>query len=216
MAVHPHGVMTWNHVLFATDSVGFLSAAVVGPRRDLAASVLFRIPLLRDLLLALGCVDAGLRTCHRALKAGLSLQLYVGGEREQLLSATARESVVVAASRRGFVRLACEYDVPIVPVYVFGEDRLYSASTFALPLRLALAHRTRVAIPLAWGRWGTPWPKHEQLLMVVGKPMRIAGEGTSNERVERGLRQYCAELTALYDRHRGSAKGYEDRPLKIV
>ena len=223
LAVHPHGVVSWNHGLFFTDSCGFLSTGPLAglmQRRDLAAAVLFRIPLFRDLLLALGCVDASAATCHRVLQAGLSMQLYVGGEREQMLTATQPEPVVVARERRGFIRLALQYGLPVIPCYVFNEDRLYHTSRFLLPLRLALVKAARIALPLAYGRyWWLPLvPRRKELLMVVGRPLQLEGAGqtVTDELVQAALSRYCDELTALFDRHKGQVKGYESARLKIV
>ena len=55
LAVAPHGVVSFNHALFFTDCAGWFSDGVWPvERRDLAASFLFRIPLYRDFLIALG------------------------------------------------------------------------------------------------------------------------------------------------------------------
>ena len=223
LAVHPHGVVSWNHLLYFTDSAGFLTTGPLAgllDRRDLAAAVLFRIPLFRDLLLALGCVDASAVTCHRILKGGLSLQLYVGGEREQMLTGTQSQPIVVAKERRGFIRLALQYGLPIIPCYVFNEDRLYHTSNFLLPLRLSLVKAARIALPLAYGQyWWLPFvPRRKPLLMVVGKPLQLegGGEAVTDARVQAALGKYCDELTALFDRHKGQVKGYESAQLRVM
>jgi Diacylglycerol acyltransferase len=202
----------------------------------LSDSVLFRIPLLRDLLLALGCVDASSSTCHRILKAGLSLQLYPGGEREMLLTPSAPSalvsssssssssstappftSIIVASSRRGFVRLALQYSLPILPCFCFGEDQLFHTSTFLLPLRLRLASVLRVALPLFMGRWWfAAMPLQREVVMVVGKPLMIGGEGVGEKRVEEGVRMYCDAMRSMFDRHKGSVAGYEKAQLQIL
>ena len=224
LAVHPHGVATLNHVLYFTDACGFLSSGPLSSlldRRDLAAAVLFRIPLFRDFLLALGCVDASAATCHRLLQGGLSLQLYLGGEREQLMAGTQPQPTVVARDRRGFIRLALQYELCVLPCYVFGEDRLYHASSFLLPLRLALVKAARVALPFAWGRfWWCPIvPLQQKLLMVVGRPLRLGtggGQAVSDESVQAALDCYCDELTELFDRLKRQVKGYDTATLKVL
>ena len=223
LAVHPHGVVSWNHGLFFTDACGFLSSGPLSslqPRRDLAAAVLFRIPLFRDFLLALGCVDASAATCHRVLRGGLSMQLYVGGEREQLLSGTQPQPLVVARERRGFIRLALQYGLPVIPCYVFNEDRLYHTSTLLLPLRLSLVKAARIALPLAYGRywWLPAIPRQAELRMVVGRPLQFDGSGqtVTDESVLAALDRYCLELTALFDRHKSAVRGYEDARLRVV
>jgi len=61
---HPHGVGSWHHIgtMMCPGACepgrAFSDLSPVAHRRDLAAAVLFRIPVLRDLALAAGAVDA--------------------------------------------------------------------------------------------------------------------------------------------------------------
>lgn len=108
--------------------------------------------------MAVNAVDAGRKTAECVLKSGRHLMLYPGGEAEQL--AQSYDQYVCAQSqgllleyslkltcvcivrpvafikdRKGFVSLAVQFDAPIIPVYVFGESRVYKPSEFLLPLR---------------------------------------------------------------------------------
>lgn len=56
---HPHGVTSYNHFLMMTDMCGFQSKYTVRPRRELVANILFKLPGIRELVLWLGCIDAG-------------------------------------------------------------------------------------------------------------------------------------------------------------
>lgn len=71
-AMHPHGALSVDHALVFTDAVGFMSKVAPLPRRDLGASVIFRIPGLRELCLWLGVVDAGTATAHKVLSQASS------------------------------------------------------------------------------------------------------------------------------------------------
>lgn len=68
-----------------------------------------------QLLLWLGCVDAGSSTAHFNLKRGRSILIFVGGEREQLLT-TPGEHIIFLSTRKGFIKLALEYGVNLVPM----------------------------------------------------------------------------------------------------
>ena len=70
------------------------------------------MPLLRDLLLAVGFVDAGRPTAKAALAAGLDLTVLPGGEKEQLEAAPGRDFAYVA-HRKGFCKLALEARAPV-------------------------------------------------------------------------------------------------------
>jgi hypothetical protein len=51
MGCFPHGACSVQHVLTMTDTCGFLTRTMTVDRRDLAATVLFFIPVLREMLL---------------------------------------------------------------------------------------------------------------------------------------------------------------------
>ena len=127
----PHGPISVNHVLTMTDSVGFLSKHYRGERKDLVASILMVIPIVKEILLFLGCVDAGASTAHHNMKKGRSILIFIGGEKEQLLSMN-NEHKVYLKSRKGFVKLAIQYGAHLVPMYCFGENECYTTSKFAM------------------------------------------------------------------------------------
>ena len=242
-ALHPHGVMSLAHFLVMTDAVSFRSAALPlrGARRDLAASVLFRIPLLRELLLALGNVDAGARTCHALLERGCSLFLYPGGEHEQLRT-DERQPVAFVRRRRGFLRLALQYRARVLPCYVFGEERTYTVSRAAMPLRRWLVERCRVCLMPAWGPywWAPLVPRRQELVLAVGEPLitvkdgeveeEVPASGTAAARsyrrtkrsdvseaeVDQLMERYVAALVALFEQHKKTVRGYESATLEIV
>jgi len=208
LAVAPHGVVSFNHALFFTDCAGWFSDGVWPvERRDLAASFLFRIPLYRDFLIALGCVDASRDNARRCLAAGRSLFVYPGGEREQLSAAPGRHAALWK-NRKGFVRLAVEYGVPLIPSYAFGEAELYAPVPLLLEARLALAAALRIALPLAVGRaWCPPLPKKRPLVAVVGNPIPVPRVDRRDakkfdETVDEVHAKVCAALVELFDRHK--------------
>jgi hypothetical protein len=111
-ASFPHGAYTAQHVLTMTNGVGFFSNVYSGDRRDLVASVLFFIPVLREMLLWLGCVDASASTAKLNLNKGRSILIFVGGEKEQLLAEPGRYCIYVK-ERKGFVKLSLTSGAPI-------------------------------------------------------------------------------------------------------
>lgn len=219
-----------------TDAIGFLtqSLPLVGGRKDLAASILFWIPLVRESLLALGCVDASSSNCHKLLENSVSLQLFAGGEQEQVRT-NVNQPLIYARHRRGFIRLALEYGARILPIYVFGEDQLYSTSSLFLSTRIWIVKKLRIALPIAWGRWWN-WliPHRRELVMVMAEPIKPVREGeeekivkkvgdkrerrtdVTEEEVEETLKKYIAAMEALYEKHHKQMKGYEDKKLLVL
>lgn len=185
-AAFPHGACTAGHLLTGTDGCGMLSRVFRGPRRDLAASVLFRVPLLRELVLLLGNVDAGSATAHYNLKRERSLLIFVGGEKEQLMTKSG-ETRVVLAERKGFVKLALQYGARLVPTYCFGENEVFETSGALMPLRSFLQRRLRIGISLVW-----PVPRAVPLVIEMGRPIEVP-------RMERADIQQC-HIDELHDR----------------
>ena len=129
--------------------------------RSIAASVLFRLPVVRELCLWTGCIDAGKPTCLKNLKAGYSLTVIPGGIAEQMLTNYGKEEVYLK-KRMGFCKLALETNTKLVPTYVFGTNDLFYTSRFLFDLRWWIAMKFWMAIPVAWA-YGTHHQKIHDL-----------------------------------------------------
>lgn len=95
----------------------------VGPERPLAAmanSALFRAPVLGDLLRAAGTVEATHEAAAHARRSDAALLLFPGGDREAMRPIW-RSREVDFAQRRGFIRLAREHRLQIVPLAITGS-----------------------------------------------------------------------------------------------
>ncbi|EKU21865.1 diacylglycerol acyltransferase 2 [Nannochloropsis gaditana CCMP526] len=214
-AAHPHGIATWNHFLTMTDGCRFLSRIYPRPRLDLGATVLFFIPLVKEVLLWVGCVDAGAATANAILERGFSSLIYVGGEKEQILTERGRDLVVVLP-RKGFCKLALRYDCPIVPAYAFGENDLYRTFNYFKGLQLWVARALKLACPPCWGFPLLPFlPLPAPVTVVMGAPLSPRREGRAGgdvggsrggeptrEEVEDLHARYVEALTALFETHK--------------
>jgi hypothetical protein len=60
-------------------------------------------------------VDASSETAKYNLAAGSSIFIYIGGEKEQLMSESGKDKVYVK-NRKGFVKLALQYGADLVPM----------------------------------------------------------------------------------------------------
>jgi len=216
-AAFPHGACTAQHLITMTNGCRMLDEVHRGERRDLAASVLFLIPVVRELLLWLGNVDAGASTAHYNLKKQRSLLIFVGGEAEQLMTTRGVHQVFLA-KRKGFIKLAIQYGVPLVPVYCFGENDVFYVSKALLPLRKWLMHNWHIGITPFWGRWGSWMPLRVPLDLVVGEPITViqqARETITDEAVDTLHGKFCVALTALFDANKGRF-GCANASLKIT
>jgi 1-acyl-sn-glycerol-3-phosphate acyltransferase len=93
-----------------------------GPLRrfhQLAHDLVFQLPGVRASLSQYGTVPASPENMRRALDREAALLVYPGGDHETYRPSW-QSAEIDFAGRTGFVRLAIEYDVPIVPVVAIG------------------------------------------------------------------------------------------------
>ncbi len=200
--------------------------------RSLAASILFKIPVVREICLWTGCIDASRKYAEIALQNQKSLLILPGGEAEQIRTTYGKEKIYLSR-RKGFIKLAMRKGVPLVPIYVFGvSDSYYTYHrtdkfdwTF-FNLRYYLQKNLGICIMICtglWGSWLCPLPK--KTTIVFGKPIwfQPSNEGLSNdsggfeptnEELDKGHALFVKELTALFDEHK-TRLGYGDRTLEV-
>src|SRR2546423_8547402 len=93
-----------------------------GPDRlyhQLAHDLVFKVPGIRTLVQRWGTVPASPDNMRRALDRGAALLVYPGGDLETFRPSW-QTSDIRFDGRMGFVKLALEHDVPIVPVVALG------------------------------------------------------------------------------------------------
>eukprot|EP00465_Bigelowiella_longifila_P012113 CAMPEP_0185261144 /NCGR_PEP_ID=MMETSP1359-20130426/9594_1 /TAXON_ID=552665 /ORGANISM="Bigelowiella longifila, Strain CCMP242" /LENGTH=263 /DNA_ID=CAMNT_0027847651 /DNA_START=323 /DNA_END=1114 /DNA_ORIENTATION=- len=172
-ACHPHGVAaqwrTWMEGLMYTT---FPALAQTRGWRTLAASVLFWMPLVREIVLWTGCVDASRKTAQLQLQQGRSLVILPGGEAEQLRTKFGEEHIHLK-NRMGFVALAVESGTPLVPVYVFGCSDLYYTFDHFFGFREALRKALRICLPLFVGDFGLAPRRGVEVTIVFGDPIPV-------------------------------------------
>jgi hypothetical protein len=120
---HPHGLygLTW-FIHFASG----LSEWPGSKRPVLAVhSVFFSIPILRELFLSHNCIEASEHAIKKTLAKGESVALLVGGI-EELLLTQADSLKLVLQKREGFVRIAKEMNIPLVPLVSPNENNLFT------------------------------------------------------------------------------------------
>jgi 1-acyl-sn-glycerol-3-phosphate acyltransferase len=86
---------------------------------QLAHDLVFKVPGVRAVLAPYGTVPASPENMRRALARDAALLVYPGGDHETY-RATWHSAEIDFAHRTGFVRLALELGVPIVPIVAIG------------------------------------------------------------------------------------------------
>lgn len=120
---HPHGLygITW-FMHFASQM-----SAWPGTHRPVLAvhSVFFQIPILRELFITHNCIEATEGAIRKALLKGDSVALLVGGI-EELLLTQADSLRLVLKKREGFVRIAKDMNIRLIPLVSPNENSLFS------------------------------------------------------------------------------------------
>ncbi|GMI31725.1 hypothetical protein TeGR_g11776 [Tetraparma gracilis] len=228
-ACHPHGALAFNRA-----AVGFemkhlwLKATGIKNLRVLAATAAFYVPLIREMWIWSYCIEASKKVAVRALSKlnpdhtledRVALFVYPGGEKEQLMTVRGKETVYLQ-NRKGFIKLALEQGLEVVPVYAFGESDLYTHHSFLLGFREWLVSAAGAAVPLISGQLGLlPYFPRSGITLVMGGGIGIEAPkdrgNVTKEELDRAHALYVRKLKELFDREKG-ALGYGDRELKIV
>ena len=217
LAVFPHGTQSDYRILL-DGMLPQVLPNVAEKCRVLAATVLFRIPIVREFALWTGCVDARRSVAESLLGRGRTMMVLPGGEAEQIRTTRGKE-IVYLKNRKGFIKLAMRKGVPVVPVYVFGASDYYHTSHAMFGPRLWLMKSFGVCITLAAGYLGSfHCPLPTKTTVVFGKPlvftMKEKGAPTAKE-LDAAHVKFMTALTNIFDEHK-TELGYGDRTLEIV
>lgn len=114
---------------------------------QLAHDLVFKVPGIRAMLQPYGTVPASPDNLRAALARDAALLVYPGGDHESY-RASWHSSDIDFAHRMGFVRLALELDVPIVPVVAIGgqETALFLGQNQRLAKLLHLHEQMRLDV----------------------------------------------------------------------
>ena len=209
---HPHGIISVGAFgAFATNGARCLDISGTAADQGAAASVMgarardggvrgfsglfpgldirlvtlpinFLVPLGREYILSMGCVNSKKDTFRKNLARGpgSSLVVVVGGA-EESMSVTEGGMQLVLEKRKGFVREAIKANANLVPVLAYGENDLYKTihldkESFGGKLQRAFKKVAGFNMPLFVGRSmfvksGGFMPRRTPLTIVVGKPL---------------------------------------------
>ena len=198
---HPHGCFTLAIYLNFVDESRRLEFFTG------MASVLFKVPVIREFMLIANGRPAIQRMLDTLMKSGKSVVLMPGGISEQLATDHSRERAFFPP-KLGFVRLAIKHGVPMVPVYSFGENQLYRIPEWSRRASTWLRAATGAGIPFPIGRFGLPFvPKATHIKIYVGKAVQVgpADSDPSEAHVHAVFGAYCVELRRLFNEHKDDA-----------
>ena len=176
------------------------------------ASVLFRLPFLRQVLLWCGAVPSSRAAVKEALRR-THLSIMPGGIAELFLSSRERE-VVFLRDRDGIVRVALEEGAPILPIYVFGQTQCFDQASFPLA---RLSRSLQASLSLFYGRGYLPVPYPAKIVIVMGKPLPLPRHDRTSTPQDVALlkQQWEAEVVRIYETYKHLANYPPEKKLEI-
>jgi len=216
-ACHPHGIHCTPLCLFHCKGTPFdirFPGICENKLSGLAASIVFKLPGVREFFLSTPYIDASRSVAEAALKADRSLFVCTGSGEESLLTRRG-EDVLVLSKRKGFVRLALMYGCDIVPIFGVGNSDLFQTYSWGSGFRMWLQKRLHISIPIFHGRYFTPLPYRVPIRVLVGEPLcvpepKVRGERPEDAVVEDYLKKYIERVKDLHKQHT------QGRKLKII
>ena len=181
------------------------------------ADALLWTPILKHVMGIFGLVSASKSSMKKTLKkpgvAGTVI-LYVGGMAELFLSCENEEKLYLK-KRKGFIKLALQEGVDIVPIYLFGNTTVLSVMKSGL--LATISRKLQVSLTYIWGKWNLPIPRPCKLLYVSGQPLGMPHiPHPTQEDIDKWHAKYCSEVARLYESYKEKVPEYKHKKLEIV
>jgi Diacylglycerol acyltransferase len=241
----PHGIFPFGIAFGVLPEIAARRA--FGYFRPVAATATQFFPIVSDLLQWVDVIDASRDNVHRALSSTSSslpssssssssesngnfrrrLGLVPGGIAEIFQGypkPNTHPDEEYAIIRKGFLRMALQHNVAVVPVYCFGATKMLRR--LQLPAIVEqLSNFYRISICIFYGVCGLPIPFRQRLLYVIGNPIvpppSSASSSSSSSsvvepaQVDEMHQQFCEELHRIFDRHK-EAYGWGHKSLQLI
>eukprot|EP00270_Netrium_digitus_P010710 TRINITY_DN3343_c0_g1_i2.p1 TRINITY_DN3343_c0_g1~~TRINITY_DN3343_c0_g1_i2.p1 ORF type:complete len:320 (-),score=44.27 TRINITY_DN3343_c0_g1_i2:158-1066(-) len=198
-AIHPHGRMFYTpSLLVQTHDIWGKKFLPKGDIFAAGAGGFYAIPMLRNLLYAVGTFPASRGNIVRCLRNKNHLIIVPGGVKEVLLGTGLESDVLYLKERKGIFKIAMEENVGIIPVYCFNENQLFKhESPAVLNFWKSVNRHATVGMPFMQGVWNLPLPYKRDLLTAIGEP-EFPHE---NDTLDDFHGRYILRLQNLFDNH---------------
>lgn len=216
---HPHGVFPGTALWLPMspqweELIGRNEETIVTTH---GADVIFAVPFMRDALMSVGTMSVSRKGIENCLKQNNSPIIVTGGMAEMVYQKGSDTEMHIVMHHSGFVRMALQHGVPIVPILCFAEQNVMMNVPFPRLQRLT-SRKLGFPFPtMPYGRWFLPLPHARPLTVVVGKPIlpdpAMCNADDPDHVVHYRLR-YFGELQRLFFKYRDEA-GYPNMVLHL-
>ncbi len=182
-------------------------------------SACFNIPIMRHMYTWFNIISVEKQNIVKLLGQGISPIIIPGGVAEvSYLKTCDTECVLFLKSRFGFIKLAMQQGVPIIPVFSFGLRQTFSFWAPSSPWVAKLGRMIGFLPMVIVGLWGIPFGpgKPSNYVNVVGAPITVVqSDSPSEEQLLVYQEQYFAALRSIFETHK-EAYGMANIQLRIV
>jgi hypothetical protein len=91
-----------------------------------------------------------------------SVRLHVGGTTE-VFECNEHLEVLHLTKHKGFIKLALQLGVDLVPVYMFGNTSVFSLWNDKFGLLVRLSRMMQMPVTYVWGAYGLPIPHNDKV-----------------------------------------------------
>jgi 2-acylglycerol O-acyltransferase 2 len=213
-ALEPHDVLP-THIM----SMHQVLESVPGYKTTgCVSSACFVIPIMKHVYSWMGAISVDKKDLTRFIKDGGSPVFCPGGVAEATLLKDDKECAIFLKKRLGFVKMALQNGIPLIPSFGFGLRGCYD---YVLPKSKLLEKFGRFIgfMPmLIFGMWGLPFgpPKPCAQTIIIGDPIPVEKmDNPSEEVLKKYHAMYIAALTDIFERNKEEC-GMGHVTLKIV
>jgi hypothetical protein len=176
----------------------------------------FLAPIFREWVLLQGFISANRKTLLKTLQEQ-SVVLVPGGAKEALYAHPGTLKLVLK-DRMGFIKLAMDSNVSVIPCIGFGENEIFDTLSMAAELDhkdekllWRIQHTVKDFLSFSTPILKHPIPYRTQVTVVVGEPLKLH----ESKSVEENHALYLQHLSNVYERNK-SKYGYDKVKLEFI
>lgn len=133
----------------------------------------------------------------------------------ELFLSSGKKERLYLKNRKGFIKLALQEGVDIVPVYLFGNTTVLSV--WKTGFLADLSRKYQVSLTYMWGKWGLPIPRDCKLLYASGQPIGLPHiKDPKQEDIDKWHGVYCDQVKRLFDTYKERVPAYKHKNLEIL
>ncbi|KAE8878196.1 hypothetical protein PF005_g6630 [Phytophthora fragariae] len=202
LGFHPHGI-TPISVMWLQFNAQWRTLFPNFYAHILTAGIMHKLPLSRDLLQFLGSREVSRQAFTYTLQEKESVLVVPGGQAEMLEQQSGKNEVRVYTHHKGFIRLAIQHGVPLVPVLSFNEGEMLDTIRAPMLQRWSVK---KFAIPFPffpYGRGLLPIPRKVHMPIVIGEPLQVPHIAKPTQKdIDKVHSKYFAVLEQMFERYK--------------